>query len=145
MSYSVRVSNALIVPSPSSYDSPIVGLQEGLYFLKPKYSTWVLTSTDLEGTVRNSQNNSAVLCLTAQRLRTPFAPATTLNRTRHTRCSLMFFKCILWAPAGKLPRGANVVSIVRRRLYRRQEGQQLQLWSEAWDGAAPCKSAYLHL
>jgi hypothetical protein len=48
----------------------------------------------------------------------------------------MFFKCILWAPAGKLPRGAHVVSIVRRRLDRRKEGQQLQLWSEAWDGAA---------
>jgi hypothetical protein len=48
----------------------------------------------------------------------------------------MFFKCILWAPAGKLPRGANVVSIDRRRLDRWQEGQQLQLWSEARDGAA---------
>jgi hypothetical protein len=48
----------------------------------------------------------------------------------------MFFKCILWALAGKLPRGANVVSIVRRRLDRWQEGQQLQLWSEARDGAA---------
>jgi hypothetical protein len=35
-----------------------------------------------------------------------------------------------------LPRGANVVSIVRRRLDRWQEGQQLQLWSEARDGAA---------
>jgi hypothetical protein len=33
-------------------------------------------------------------------------------------------------------RGANVVSIVRRRLERWQEGQQLQLWSEARDGAA---------
>jgi hypothetical protein len=49
---------------------------------------------------------------------------------------LMFFKCILWAPAGKTPRGTNVVSIVRRRLDRWQEGQQLQLWSEARDGAA---------
>jgi hypothetical protein len=49
---------------------------------------------------------------------------------------LMFFECILWAPAGKLPRGAHVVNIVRRRLDRWQEGQQLQLWSEAWDGAA---------
>jgi hypothetical protein len=49
---------------------------------------------------------------------------------------LMFVKCILWAPAGKLPRGANVVSIVRRRLDRWQGGQQLQLWSEARDGAA---------
>jgi hypothetical protein len=52
---------------------------------------------------------------------------------------LMFFKCILWAPAGKVPRGANFVSIVRRRLDRWQGGQQLQqlqLWSEARDGAA---------
>jgi hypothetical protein len=48
----------------------------------------------------------------------------------------MYFKCILWAPAGKLPRGANVVNIVRRRLDRWQEGQLLQLWSEARDGAA---------
>jgi hypothetical protein len=48
----------------------------------------------------------------------------------------MFFKCILWAPARKLPRGANVVSIVRRRLDRWQEGQQRQLWSEARDRAA---------
>jgi hypothetical protein len=54
---------------------------------------------------------------------------------------LIFFKCILWAPAGKLPRGANVVSIVRRRLDRWQEGQQLQLWSEARDGAAARESA----
>jgi hypothetical protein len=44
---------------------------------------------------------------------------------------LMFVKSIRWAPAGKFPRGANVVSIVRRRLDRWQEGQQLQLWSEA--------------
>jgi hypothetical protein len=49
---------------------------------------------------------------------------------------LMFFKCILWAPAGKLPRGANVVSIVRRRLDRWQEGLQLQLWSVARDEEA---------
>jgi hypothetical protein len=49
---------------------------------------------------------------------------------------LMFFKCILWAPAGKLPSGANVVSIVRRRLDRWKEGQKLQLWIEAQDGAA---------
>jgi hypothetical protein len=47
----------------------------------------------------------------------------------------MFFKRILWAPAGTMPRGVNVVSIVRRRLDRWQEGQQLQLWSEPWDGA----------
>jgi hypothetical protein len=33
---------------------------------------------------------------------------------------LMFFKCILWEPAGKLPRGANVVSIVHRLLDRWQ-------------------------
>jgi hypothetical protein len=48
----------------------------------------------------------------------------------------MFFKRILWAPAGKLPWRAIVVSIVRRRLDRWQEGQKLQLWSEARDGAA---------
>jgi hypothetical protein len=54
---------------------------------------------------------------------------------------LMFFMCILWTPAGKLPRGAMVVSIVRRRLDRWQEGLQLQLWSEARDGAAARTSA----
>jgi hypothetical protein len=54
---------------------------------------------------------------------------------------LMFFKCILWAPAGKLPRGANVVSIVRRWLDRWQEGLQLQQWSEARDGAAARSAA----
>jgi hypothetical protein len=48
---------------------------------------------------------------------------------------LMFFNCILGAPAGKLPRCSNDVSIVRRRLDRWQEGQQLQIWSEARDGA----------
>jgi hypothetical protein len=54
---------------------------------------------------------------------------------------LMLFKCILWAPAGKFPSGANVVSIVPRRLERWQEGQQLQLWSEARDGAAAWAAA----
>jgi hypothetical protein len=49
---------------------------------------------------------------------------------------LMFFKCILCTPAGKLPRGAGVVSIVRRRLDRWKEGQKLQLWREARNRAA---------
>jgi hypothetical protein len=48
---------------------------------------------------------------------------------------LMFFKASFGHRLGRLPRGANVVSIVRRRLDRWQEGEQLQLWSEARDGA----------
>jgi hypothetical protein len=55
---------------------------------------------------------------------------------------LIFFNCIFWAPAGKLPRAASVVSIVRRRLDRCQEGQKLQLWGEARDGAAARAAAW---
>jgi hypothetical protein len=76
-----------------------------------------------------------------RRLSSAFADALRACNAEHESNSvpqqmLMFVKCILWAPAGKLPRDANVVSIVRRLLDRWQEGQRLKLWIEARDAAA---------
>jgi hypothetical protein len=55
---------------------------------------------------------------------------------------LMFFKCVLLGTGWEVAQRRKRVSIVRRRLDRWQEGQRLQLWSEARDGAAAWAAAW---